>query len=59
MPAGQTLQFASDPLLAPFYLGLVTALQFTPILLFSPVGGALSDRFPELSIVRDESVRIA
>ena len=31
---------------SPFHLGLVTALQFTPILLFSPVGGALSDRFP-------------
>jgi MFS family permease len=28
-----------------FQLGLVTALQFAPILLLSPVGGALSDRF--------------
>jgi len=27
---------------SPFQLGLVTALQFTPILLLSPVGGALS-----------------
>ncbi len=29
---------------SPFQLGLVTALQFVPILLLSPVGGALSDR---------------
>src|SRR6195256_5883083 len=36
---------------SPFYLGLVTALQFTPILLFSPVGGALSDRFPKRRII--------
>src|SRR4030095_7214602 len=35
----------------PFHLGLVTALQFTPILLFSPVGGALSDRFPKRRII--------
>ena len=27
---------------SPFQLGLVTALQFTPILLLSPVGGALN-----------------
>jgi len=36
---------------SPFHLGLVTALQFTPILLFSPVGGALSDRFPKRRII--------
>jgi MFS family permease len=29
---------------SPFQLGLVSALQFTPILLLSPVGGAMSDR---------------
>jgi MFS family permease len=29
----------------------VTALQFTPILLLSPVGGALSDRFPKRRII--------
>src|SRR4026208_354725 len=36
---------------SPFHLGVVTALQFTPILLLSPVGGALSDRFPKRRIV--------
>src|SRR5262249_25025315 len=36
---------------SPFHLGLVTALQFTPILLLSPVGGALSDRFPNRRII--------
>ena len=36
---------------SPFQLGLVTALQFTPILLLSPVGGALSDRFPKRRII--------
>src|SRR2546430_4837522 len=30
---------------SPLQLGIVSALQFTPVLLFSPVGGALSDRF--------------
>src|SRR2546425_7287667 len=30
---------------SPLQLGIVSALQFTPILLLSPVGGALSDRF--------------
>jgi MFS family permease len=34
-----------------FQLGLVTALQFTPILILSPVGGALSDRFPKRRII--------
>jgi MFS family permease len=36
---------------SPFHLGLVTALQFTPILLLSPIGGALSDRFPKRRII--------
>jgi MFS family permease len=36
---------------SPFQLGLVTALQFTPILLLSAVGGALSDRFGKRSIL--------
>jgi MFS family permease len=36
---------------SPFQLGLVNALQFTPILLLSPVGGAVSDRFPKRSII--------
>ena len=29
---------------SPLQLGVVSALQFTPILLLSPVGGALRDR---------------
>src|SRR5882724_8828759 len=36
---------------SPFQLGLVNTLQFTPILLLSPVGGALSDRFPKRRII--------
>ena len=36
---------------SPFQLGLVTALQFAPILILSPVGGALSDRFPKRQII--------
>jgi MFS family permease len=32
---------------SPFQLGLVSALQFAPVLLFSPLGGAVSDRFPK------------
>jgi MFS family permease len=36
---------------SPFQLGLVTALQFTPILFLSPVGGAMSDRFPKRGII--------
>ncbi len=36
---------------SPLQLGLVTALQFTPILLLSPVGGAMSDRFPKRQII--------
>ena len=36
---------------SPFQLGLVNALQFTPILLLSPIGGALSDRWPKRRII--------
>jgi MFS family permease len=36
---------------SPFELGLVTALQFTPILFLSPIGGALSDRYPKRRII--------
>jgi MFS family permease len=36
---------------SPFHLGLVTALQFLPILFLSPVGGALSDRSPKRRII--------
>src|SRR5262245_30877039 len=36
---------------SPAQLGLVTALQFAPILVLSPVGGALSDRFPKRRII--------
>src|ERR671936_2918795 len=36
---------------SPFSLGLVNALQFSPILLLSPVGGALSDRLGKRRIL--------
>ena len=36
---------------SPFHLGLVNALQFTPILLLSPVGGTLSDRLGKRRIL--------
>jgi MFS family permease len=36
---------------SPFQLGLVTALQFAPILFLSPIGGAMSDRFPRRQII--------
>ncbi|MGH7332471.1 MAG: MFS transporter [Candidatus Rokuibacteriota bacterium] len=36
---------------SPFQFGLVTALQFAPILVLSPVGGAMSDRFPKRHII--------
>src|SRR5947208_4872291 len=36
---------------SPLQLGLVNALQFTPILLLSPVGGALSDRWGKRRIL--------
>ena len=32
-------------------LGLITALQFLPILLFAPVGGVIVDRFPKQKIL--------
>jgi MFS family permease len=32
-------------------LGLVTALQFLPVLLFGPVGGLIADRFPKRRII--------
>jgi MFS family permease len=36
---------------SPFQLGLVNALQFAPILILSPVGGALSDRVRKRSVI--------
>ena len=36
---------------SPLQLGVVSALQFAPILVLSPVGGALSDRFPKRRII--------
>src|SRR3989475_4349093 len=36
---------------SPLQLGVVSALQFTPILLLSPVGGALSDRFAKKRVL--------
>ena len=36
---------------SPFQLGLVSALQFIPVLLFSPVGGAISDRLRKRHIL--------
>ena len=36
---------------SPLQLGIVNALQFTPILLLSPVGGALSDRLGKRRIL--------
>jgi MFS family permease len=36
---------------SPFSLGLVNALQFTPILLLSPLGGTLSDRLGKRRIL--------
>src|SRR3989442_10145495 len=36
---------------SPFQLGLVNALQFTPILFLSPVGGTLSDRWGKRGIL--------
>ncbi len=36
---------------SPLQLGVVSALQFTPILLLSPVGGALSDRFAKRRVL--------
>jgi MFS family permease len=36
---------------SPLQLGFVSALQFTPILLLSPVGGVLSDRFAKRRVL--------
>src|SRR5437899_5993286 len=36
---------------SPLQLGVVSALQFTPVLLLSPVGGALSDRFAKRRVL--------
>ena len=36
---------------SPFALGLVTALQFLPVLLLSLIGGVLSDRWPKHRLV--------
>jgi MFS family permease len=36
---------------SPLQLGLVSALQFAPILLLSPVGGVLSDRFAKRRVL--------
>ena len=36
---------------SPLQLGVVSALQFTPILLLSPVGGAMSDRFAKRRVL--------
>jgi MFS family permease len=36
---------------SPFQLGVVSALQFTPVLLLSPVGGVLSDRFAKRRVL--------
>ena len=36
---------------SPLQLGIVSALQFTPVLFLSPVGGVLSDRFPKRRVL--------
>src|SRR5881409_214787 len=36
---------------SPFQLGLVNALQFIPVLLLSPVGGAVTDRLRKRHII--------
>jgi MFS family permease len=36
---------------SPLQLGIVSALQFTPILVLSPIGGALSDRFAKRRVL--------
>src|SRR5512138_1389724 len=32
-------------------LGLVTALQYVPILFFGPIGGVIADRFPKRKLL--------
>ncbi len=36
---------------SPLQLGLVSALQFTPVLFLSPIGGVLSDRFAKRRVL--------
>ena len=36
---------------SPLQLGIVSALQFTPILFLSPIGGAMSDRFAKRRVL--------
>jgi len=36
---------------SPLQLGLVSALQFTPVLFLSPIGGVLSDRFAKRKVL--------
>src|SRR3989454_2724202 len=36
---------------SPLQLGIVSALQFTPVLFLSPIGGALSDRFAKRRVL--------
>ena len=36
---------------SPLQLGVVSALQFTPVLLLSPIGGVLSDRFAKRRVL--------
>ena len=36
---------------SPLKLGLVSAAQFTPVLFFSLLGGAIADRFPKRNII--------
>jgi MFS family permease len=36
---------------SPFAVGITTALQFLPVLLFGPLGGVLIDRFPKRAIL--------
>src|SRR3989442_5344918 len=36
---------------SPLHLGIVSALQFTPVLFLSPIGGVLSDRFAKRRVL--------
>ena len=45
------LQLTSGQADAPFKLGLVSALQFLPMMLFSLFAGTLVDRFPKRSVL--------
>jgi MFS family permease len=36
---------------SPFAVGITTALQFLPVLLFGPLGGVVVDRFPKRAIL--------